>query len=463
MRSVRDVRRRVSATTLGVAVGIAAALATTSLPTAIAGEAAGESGAVFEATHLPPLLTADGERVELEYDVHCVAGGDDRIDAGCDVHGTAFVRAGGGGPFAALPLEERSRSGLRQLAVVVPDDLAASPRGLEYFAVLESAELGRRLVVPVGGADAPHVSLRLEGAVEIDLGRHSVTGRTRVGARVASARWGDGPGEVGLEQGRFLGPIGASAFDVDSNGHVLVLDQAHRRVLRWRTGAQTPEQVPVSVNGTLADLAADHGSLFVLETTAPPGRSPLVRRFDDGGRELEVIETGEMGSSQIRLDARGPSVLGGSSHQWLPVMLEGRPASPPEQVMHGRVGRQFRGGVELVVLRRDQEIRIALVSGRGLARSWRLTSHSPLAEVQLAEPLGQGVVLVVRAYEEGLGDEFLVLILGRNGLVDRFAVDPVDWAETAPLGRFKLVGRSLYRLGSTHEAAFVDRFDLEVH
>ena len=63
---------------------------------------------------------------------------------------------------------------------------------------------------------------------------------------------------------------------------------------------------------------------------------------------------------------------------------------------------------------------------------------------------------------EMVGDEFLVLILGRTGLVDRFAVDSADWSETAPLGRFELVGRSLYRLGSTQEGAFVDRFDLEV-
>jgi hypothetical protein len=115
-----------------------------------------------------------------------------------------------------------------------------------------------------------------------------------------------------------------------------------------------------------------------------------------------------------------------------------------------------------VILRWENEIRIALVSEDVVVRSWRLTSDTPLAEVQLAEPLGQHVVLVVRVYDEGVGDEFVVLILGRSGLVDRFAVDSVDWAETAPLGRFKLVSRSLYRLGSTREGAFVDRFDLEV-
>ena len=55
-----------------------------------------------------------------------------------------------------------------------------------------------------------------------------------------------------------------------------------------------------------------------------------------------------------------------------------------------------------------------------------------------------------------------MLILDRKGLVHRFSIESADWAETAPLGRFRLVGRSLYRLGSTPDGAFVDRFDLEV-
>jgi hypothetical protein len=46
--------------------------------------------------------------------------------------------------------------------------------------------------------------------------------------------------------------------------------------------------------------------------------------------------------------------------------------------------------------------------------------------------------------------------------VDRFAVESREWAESAPLARFRLAGSSLYRLGSTPAGLFVDRFDLEV-
>jgi hypothetical protein len=81
--------------------------------------------------------------------------------------------------------------------------------------------------------------------------------------------------------------------------------------------------------------------------------------------------------------------------------------------------------------------------------------------VQLAEPLGQRVVLVVRTYTDDEA-EFDVLVLGGRGLVQHFAVSAAEWAEAAPLGRFVLRGSSLYRLGSTARGPFVDRFDLEV-
>jgi hypothetical protein len=461
MRSEKRLRRRTMAPALGVVLGMAVGVATVSWSSAAATSV--EAPAVFDVTHLPPLLTVASDPSELAYDVHCAGPGDEAADAGCDVTGTVFARPVGDREFAALPLEPRSRDGLRQLATAIPDALARSSRGFEYFAVLDASELGERRVLPPAGAAAPHVSRRLENSVEIDLGRYALGRDLHSGMRVASASWGDGPADAGLEQGRNLPPIGASAFDVDVQGNVLVLDQVHRRVLRWRRGVEVPARVPVSVDGTLADfVVAGDGSMFVLETTGPFGRHPKVRRFDDAGRELEAIEAAERSPSQIRIDAHGPVVLGGASHHWLPVMVDGTPAPPTEQLRRGRAGRRFAGGTELVVFRRENEIRVALVSGQRVMRSWRVASDTPLAEVQLTEPHGQRLVLVVRVYQEGVGDEFAVLVLDQNGLVDRFALAPADWAEAAPFGRFRLTGRSLYRLGSAASGAFVDRFDLEV-
>ena len=83
--------------------------------------------------------------------------------------------------------------------------------------------------------------------------------------------------------------------------------------------------------------------------------------------------------------------------------------------------------------------------------------------LQVTDALGvtsqKSLVLVVKAYVE-TNDEFEVLVLDRGGLVRRFSVPSAAWAETAPLARFRLVGTSLYQLGSDSTGVFVDRYDL---
>jgi hypothetical protein len=70
-------------------------------------------------------------------------------------------------------------------------------------------------------------------------------------------------------------------------------------------------------------------------------------------------------------------------------------------------------------------------------------------------------VVVTKAYTDDRS-EYVVLVLDRYGIVTSFAVESLDWAESAPLARFRLVGSSLYRLGSIRAGLFVDRFDVEV-
>jgi hypothetical protein len=416
---------------------------------------------VFDVTHVPPLLTMPGETAELAYDVHCAPAGVEDPEARCSVQGTVFARAAGEPGFQAIALEPAG-DGSAQLVASLPRALIGSPR-FEYYAVVESPDLDARVTVPAAGATAPTVSRRLDEAIAVPLGRHAFGASLASGQRIVSARWGDGPAEVGLESRPSSGaPIGASAFDVDATGSVAVLDHARRRLLRWTSDASAPERVPLSINGTIADLAtATDGSLYVLETTSRDGRPPLVRRFDVDGRELEATEIAEREAAQIRIGPEGPVVLQRPSHQWMPLMVAGRPASQAEQRRRARVGRQLRSGGEVVVLRHGNELRVALLARGALVRSWRITSATPLGEVQLAEPLGACFVVVVRVYDEGR-DEFAVLVLDRRGLVSRTSLVPAEWAEGAPFGRFRLVGRSLFRLGSTPTGIFVDRHDLEV-
>jgi hypothetical protein len=418
------------------------------------------ASAVFDVTHVPPLLTTVGEVVQLAYDVHCAPAGVEDPESRCQVDGRVLARRAGSLSYRAIPLEPGTSDGTR-LVAALPADLLRSP-AFEYYAVFES-NVAAQVTVPPGGASAPTISRRLADPVVVSLGTHAFGTSRRSGERIVFARWGDGAAEAGLEQGKNIDPIGASGFDVDAAGSVVILDHVHRRALRWTDGAVTPDRVPLSINGTIADLAAaGDGSLYVLETTSRDDRAPLVRRFDRDGRELEAIEAAERGPAQIRMGPDGPVVLQRPSHQWTPVRVAGMPASPVAQRRRGRTGRPMRSGDEVVVLRQADELRVALVSRGAVAHSWRVLSKTPLGEVQLAEPLGARLVLVVRAYEVGR-DEFAVLVVDRNGLVSRTSLPTADWAEAAPLGRFRLVGRSLYQLGSSPEGVFVNRYTLEVH
>jgi hypothetical protein len=461
-------RKPISRTRLAGAAGLVAGMLAGVLTVVAAGAALAHQlapdgpDAVIEATHLPPLLTAPGEQVELRYDVFCAAAGSE-VDTPCKATGSVFVRPGQAGPFRELELRDDGSPSNGRFGAEVPTTIARSASGFSYYAVLRSAETGASVTLPAGGAAAPQQSLPLDRAVSVSLGAHPFGRTAAATARVAEAAWGEGAGEVGLEQGRNLPPIGGSGFDVSRDGTVHVLDEANRRVLRWRARAHTAAAVPLAINGTLADMSvSDDGTIFVLETTERSADAQLLRTFAANGAARSSLAIGER-ASQVRLGADGlPVVLQQPSGQWTAVTAaNGNVLSPAEQRLSGRSGRPQRDGGEVVVLRRDAEIRVAFVSAKGVRRSWRIASETPVAEVQLAEPLGNRLVVVARVYSDAQ-DEFVALVLGPAGLERRLALDSADWAEAAPLSRFRLVGSSLFQLGSTPAHVFVDRFDLEV-
>lgn len=413
----------------------------------------------IEATHLPPLLTAADERVELRYDAYCFT--EDDVDAPCDVDATVYARHGSAGAFRELPVTEERGTPEGRFVAAVPSSLARSPAGFAYYAVLRDRRTGATVTLPGGGSGAPQRSRPLVRPVEISLGAHRFGVARRASARVVTAPWGSSNGAVGLEHGRNPTPIGGSSFDLGADGSVHVLDEANHRVLRWRRGGVVPEEISVAINGTIADLAvAEDGTMYVLETTAEDGEPAELRAFGARGQESAGARLAERGA-QVRV---GPGnevvVLQHPSGQWMRVVGKGLPESRSVQRSTGRAGRPLGDAGELVFLRRADEIRVALADDAART-SWRITSSTELAEVQLAERLGRRVVLVVRVFTD-VEDEFRVLVLGEGGLVDAFSVAAADWAETAPLSRFRVHGSSLYQLGSTPAGLFVDRFDLEV-
>jgi hypothetical protein len=425
--------------------------------------AGGTTQPIIEATHLPPLLNAADDNLSaLRYDIECAAPATE-LESSCDIEGTVYVRLGGSSPFRPLALAVDGGSGSRYTAAL-PADVADSVTGFSYYATIRDRRSGTTVTLPAGGASAPQRSLRLTNPINIDLGAHHFGSAHQASARVASASWGDGVADVGIEEGPQLEPIGASSFDVDATGTVTVLDEAHKRLLRFASGApSTPSAVPVGIRGTIADLAAlPNGSTYILESVADSGENPLVRSFDAAGHLNGTWHAAEPTVSTLRIGATGPQALEYPAAQWMPIAIDAADASGTTQLAKGRSGRAVAGGREIVAQREGNEARVALVGPTGVVRSWRIRSATPLAEIQLAETLGDRVVLVLRTYTDTRA-AFVVLVLNDRGLEQHLSIDPSEWAEAAPLSRFRLVGSSLFHLGSTPTGMFVDRFDLEVH
>jgi hypothetical protein len=413
------------------------------------------------ATHLPPLLPLAGEPVELRYDLYCDHGEAD-VDSPCDGGGTVFVRPGAEGAFRSIPLEVDASADAGGYVARVPGDLTASPTGFQYYAVLRDDSTGETTTVPEGGAAAPQWSHPLSRPVTVDLGTH-VFGATRARTeRVASASWGSGPAEVGLEGGKQETPIGGSSFDVDSDGTVTLLDEVNHRALRFAQ-RRDPVAVPLDVSGREADMSIEPGG--AIDVLEPPGADqpePRLERFGPNGGVASSAKLADPFASSVRVVRGAPVVLEYPSSQWIPVLTgEGAANGASSAEVRASAGLAEPDGQEAIVYRTGSEVRVALISNGLVRRSWRVLSSTPLAEVQLARTVGENVVLVVRVYTDS-ADEFEVLVLGDQRPVDRFSVEAADWAETAPLARFRLVGSSLYQLGSTAGGPFVDRYALGV-
>jgi len=408
--------------------------------------------ALIDAAHVPRVLTLPGEPIRLRYAIVCTPR-DDGLP--CDGSGTVYIRAGRSGPYSPLPLLRGDDAKDGRYFVDVPAPLANSAEGFSYYAVLRDDSSGASITVPAGGADAPQVSVPLRDARSVTLGGHVFGAVRHSDARVAEAGWGSGPRELGLAGSRGLGFSGPSSFDVESDGAVDVLDSVNGRVSRWADGRR--EVVPLGRPAELADFAVDSdGSFDVLDAGG------TIRSYDSHGKPKWAQKLADRTWAKLGHGRSGPVVLQQPSEQWMPAAENGAPLSRAEQMHAAHAAKQLANGHEVFVERvGDSELRVAEVRGRAPPRGWRITSETPLGEVQLAESHGSRIVVITRAYTDDR-DEFEVLVLGGGGLVARFAVASDSWTETAPLARFRLVRNALYRLRTTPTGAFVDRFDLEV-
>ena len=448
--------RRPTARSLATgAAGIAAGILGGITLTAVSAEGAEPLAPAtpLEAAHVPRLMTLPGEPVRLRFALVCSPRADGRE---CDGSGDLFLRSGQSGTFSRIPLRRGDDSREGRYYADVPPDIAQGRAGFSYYAVLRDDARGEELTLPSGGAAAPQRSFPMRGEAAIDLGVHTFGRTSPPAARIVDARWGSDVGQAGVAGTRELGFVGPSAFDVTRGGDVVLLDQVNARLQRWAEGRVSA--TPLTVSGGLADLAVElDGTINVLE---PPNRTApaaVLRRFRSDGTLKHVQQLADRTWSKLVLGPAGPLVQEQPSELWMPGA-----ADKASQRRGARPGRALAGGREVLIQRAGEgELRIGELAGQALVRSWRIVSATPLGEVQLAEPLADRILVVVKTFTQTRG-EYLVLSLGPRGVGHRFSVDAPQWAESAPLARFRLSGSSLYRLGSSDSAAFVDRFDLEV-
>jgi hypothetical protein len=420
----------------------------------------------LKATYSPVKLRTSGDPAEVRYDISCLPPDGDAEGAGvCDGGGTVYFRSSTN-VSASVPLRVDPNAQAGRYVATVPANVWAAP-WFTYYAVIRDNTTGRTIQLPQGGSSAPQASFAI-GAAPIDLGEHVFGSTRQPNARVAGASWGRGDGQVGLEDGIDM-PAGAASFDVDGAGNVYLLDEANSRMLEF-TRSGSPLQIPLpGLTGVRADLRVDDaaGAAYVLETANAGFPKPLLRAYTLQGTALGSSAIADAAAAQVRIAGATAYVSEYPSSMWAPVLRnDGRTAVDSSIQLTSAAPGAPGGANNVVVLSTGSEIRVGTYAAVGTTYQFstaRITSTTPVADIQLAQTLPSGRLLVVFSVYTETQHEYEAVVVDSSGaLVDRFSLPVAEWAQSMPLSRFRLVGSSLYELGSTDAGAFVDRYDLGV-
>jgi hypothetical protein len=420
----------------------------------------------LKATYSPVKLRISADPAEVRYDISCLPPDGNAEGAGvCDGGGTVYFRSSTN-VSASVPLRVDQNAQAGRYVAKVPANVWSAP-WFTYYAVIRDNSTGRTIQLPQGGSSAPQVSFALT-ASPIDLGEHVFGATRQPNARVASATWGSGEGQVGLEDGIDL-PAGAASFDVDSAGNVYLLDEANSRMLEFTASGSTVQTGLPGLSGVRADLRVSGaaGTAYVLETPNASFPRPLLRAYTLQGTALGFSAIADAAAAQVRLAGSTAYVSEYPSSMWAPVLQnDGRTAVDASAQVTTAAPGAPGGANNVVVLSTGGEIRVATYAPVGATyqlTTARITSTTPAADIQLAQTLPSGRLLVVFSIYTETQHEYEAVVVDSSGaLVDQFSLPVAEWAQSMPLSRFRLVGTSLYELGSTDTGAFVDRYDLGV-
>ena len=399
--------------------------------------------------YTPLVLVRDGETVRIPVDVICTT----REGSQCSADVTLGTRVGAepwqmvtraadtGVQFDVTKAAARARQ--HRTGVVRFFLRAQTATGLVSSAGSPRSPLGFWVVPEMPGVQMPSIPF----------------GQVRKSITVLFLPWGTGPAKAGLSPGRESLIGGPSSFDIDDQGRIHLLDTEQDRLAVFSDG-EFIREVPLGLESDADVSVASDGTAYVLAVKDDVAE---VRAVSPSGGVQPAHPLGEALSAHVRSVGRQAFANLLPSDVWV-----GVPAGDesPTAALRPKTftGAPIRGDAELVRIGTTGSIRLATVSRDEVLDEVEVRSDSPLGEVALAEPDGDGGYwCVVRVWREAPtpADQYQVLHISGGEIVESFAVSAEQFADTPPLSRFRLGSDGdLYQLTTSSSGVRILRFDL---
>jgi hypothetical protein len=402
-------------------------------------------GDMLQMYYTPPVLVIAGETVRIPVDATCVTpqGRACRatVTLRLQVNGTgrAQVAMSKASPHLAFDISGPARRAVG----------GAASSGAIGYSLEARAPDGTRLSYPGSGSLVSYVTRQLR-VVRLRAVRF---GHVRHGETRLALSWGSGRRGVGLVLGNESQTLGPMAFDVDAGDRVHLLDSQRDRVVVFAGGRLL--RVATLPAGLHHDIgAAEDGSSYVL-SGGDESRSVVIRRIGAGGETGDPTIVAPSLLGQIRSKAGSPLVHLLPMDAWLELSS---PGTAPT------IGRPTAQGPQVLSSATDDRVRLATVEGGPVVNPVELRSPYRFGELALAEPDGHGgYVAVVHVATDGPvpADQYQVVAVHGDGSLETFAVANQEFAETAPLSKFRLgPDGAVYQLASGPSGIRIVRYDI---
>lgn len=415
----------------------------------------------MDGAHNPPLLLAEGEPLELRYLIVCPPLGG-KPGKGCGGSGSVLVRTDGSDRYVRFPLIRGGEARDRLWYVQVPDALTQN-RGA-YYAVLQDVGHQLQMTLPLNADVGPQKFWRLPPTTAIlALPLQESTRERPPSELIASGSWGDGDGQFGLDDGPEQGRIGPTGFDVSSDGRLVIFDHVNDRLISFTPGHHAPLSTRLERKSGWADVRiAPTGEVLLLEKPRE-ALVPEIRVISRGTLALKA-SAADRRADVIGLSSSGVWVHEYPSELWRRILTIGPSGIELPSVTKGQTqpGRPIDANSELVLKVTEDEIRVALIDRESPIEAWRVRRPEDVrfAEVQLAELVGEDLLLVVKVWSQTEEAFRIIKVTPGGDLALDFSAPSGLWAEGTPLGRFRFAGESLYQLRTWDWGAEVARFDI---